>query len=118
MGEQFFFLAHMQSVPMIIRIVKMEFRPEELERFQLLFDRQKHRIRAFPGCLLLELHKDPVQEQVRYTFSHWESAQALENYRKSELFRSIWPQTKQLFAAPPLACSLEKLEEVQDFQDF
>jgi quinol monooxygenase YgiN len=103
---------------MIIRIVKMEFRPESLAQFHQLFDRQKHRIRTFPGCRHLELHIDPQNACVRYTYSTWDSVQALESYRSSELFLGTWAQTKALFASAPTAFSLEKMEEVQDFQDF
>ena len=97
---------------MITRIVRMEFQAEHLEEFQQIFDRTKHRIRKFPGCLHLELHRDPSHQTVRYTFSIWESNEALENYRNSELFKQVWPKTKILFASRPLAYSLEKLEEV------
>lgn len=107
-----------KSAAMIIRIVRMEFRPEEMDRFQQVFDRYKHRIRAFPGCRLLELHRDSLNADVRYTYSIWDSEQSLESYRTSTLFSDTWAQAKTLFAAPPQAFSLEKMEEVQDFQDF
>lgn len=103
---------------MILRIVRMEFRTDETENFQQLFDRKKHHIRAFPGCIELALHKDTRHEGVRYTVSKWESEAALEAYRHSDLFTSTWEQTKALFAERPLAYSLEQMEEVMNFQDF
>jgi quinol monooxygenase YgiN len=97
---------------MIVRIVRMEFHPDNLETFQGIFDASKMAIRHFPGCLHLELHRDPRHPQVRYTYSHWRSQADLDAYRQSELFGSVWPRTKALFAAPPQAFSLERLEEV------
>ncbi|MEO0585951.1 MAG: hypothetical protein AAF135_27315, partial [Bacteroidota bacterium] len=36
----------------------------------------------------------------------------LDAYRRSELFGNVWPKTKRLFSAKPLAYSLHQLEEV------
>ncbi len=90
----------------------MEFEPEKLGEFHEIFDATKHLIRAFPGCLHLELHQDARHPEVRYTFSMWESEEALNAYRASELFGSVWPKTKTLFKGKPLAYSLIKLQEV------
>lgn len=97
---------------MIVRIVRMKFRPEALTTFQAIFDQSKASIRSFPGCLHLELHADAHDPHVRYTYSHWRSQGDLDAYRHSELFGQVWPATKALFAERPQAFSLEKLEEV------
>ncbi|WNJ20874.1 antibiotic biosynthesis monooxygenase family protein [Pontibacter sp. G13] len=98
---------------MIVRIVRMEFQADKLEAFHQIFDQSKQAIRQFPGCLHLELHRDPQNEQVRYTYSHWEHEDALNAYRKSELFGGVWPATKALFAAKPKAFSLIQMETVE-----
>ncbi len=103
---------------MILRIVRMEFRADEIHQFHQLFDSKKHHIRSFPGCLHLELHQDASNKRVRYTVSKWESEAALEAYRHSALFKNTWERTKELFAARALAYSLEQIEEVLNFQDF
>ena len=97
---------------MIVRIVRMTFQPEKLSDFQAIFDRSKHKIRAFPGCMHLELHADPQDEQVRYTYSHWRSQEDLDAYRHSELFGQVWPVTKALFAEKPRAYSLTHMETI------
>ena len=99
---------------MILRIVRMEFRPEALAEFHVIFDQSKQAILCFDGCLHLELHQDPQNPQVRYTYSHWESEIALNAYRDSTLFASVWPKTKALFAARPQAFSLVQMEVVAD----
>jgi heme-degrading monooxygenase HmoA len=43
---------------MIIRIVKMVFKEEEIDSFKLLFDERKSLIRNFEGCTHLELWQD------------------------------------------------------------
>lgn len=91
---------------MIVRIVRMEFVPEKVNDFLELFGSTKSLIRHFPGVLHLELHRDAANPAVYYTYSHWESETALEAYRVSALFESVWSRTKVLFAGKPLAYSL------------
>jgi quinol monooxygenase YgiN len=93
---------------MLLRIVRMTFRPDALPRFEAIFEGSRAQIRAFPGCLHLELLHDPDVPNVRVTLSHWESGAALEAYRHSDLFRTTWAATKLLFADKPLAFSLTK----------
>lgn len=97
---------------MLTRIVRMTFQPDRLDEFHQIFDRSKHHIRAFPGNHHLELLRDPNQPNVRMTYSLWDSTDALEVYRQSELFRTTWAATKVLFAERAIAFSGEKLEEV------
>ena len=91
---------------MIKRIVRMEFDPAKVETFLELFNATKSQIRHFPGVQHLELHRDARNANVFYTYSHWDSEAALEAYRVSPLFESVWSRTKILFAAAPLAYSL------------
>ena len=93
---------------MITRIVRLEFQPEKVEDFLVLFNSSKQLIRHFPGVHHLELHRDAQLSNVFYTFSIWEGEDELEVYRQSELFQGVWAQTKVLFAAKPLAYSLVK----------
>ena len=95
---------------MLIRIVRMTFQPENCAAFEEVFEQSKYKIRSFPGCQYLELWKDYDQDNVYLTHSHWESDEALEQYRHSELFRETWAKTKPLFAAKPLAFS-SRLEQ-------
>jgi quinol monooxygenase YgiN len=92
--------------PGITRIVRMEFAPEKVEDFLTLFNATKTQIRHFPGVLHLELHRDAEKPNVFYTYSIWENAGALEAYRVSALFASVWSRTKVLFAGRPQAFSL------------
>ncbi|MEY3444465.1 MAG: hypothetical protein RLZZ519_2746 [Bacteroidota bacterium] len=91
---------------MITRIVRMEFAPEKVEDFLVLFGATKSQIRHFPGVQHLELHRDANHSNVFYTYSKWENAEALEAYRVSPLFESVWSRTKILFSGRPQAFSL------------
>jgi heme-degrading monooxygenase HmoA len=88
---------------MIIRIVKMTFRPEEIEAFKTLFDQRKNLIRNFEGCTHLELWQDKAQPNIFFTYSYWDSEVHLEAYRTSHFFDDTWTLTKQKFAARPEA---------------
>jgi quinol monooxygenase YgiN len=96
---------------MITRIVRMEFKPDQVVDFLTLFKATKSQIRHFPGVHHLELHRDAQKSNVFYTYSIWESEDALEAYRASTLFESVWNRTKILFSARPQAFSL-RLEMV------
>lgn len=93
---------------MVVRIVKMTFRPEHTDRFRSLFDGWKDRIRAFPGCSHLELLHDVDDPCIFFTYSHWRHASDLEAYRNSDVFGEVWPTVKPLFAAPTEAWTLHR----------
>ena len=97
---------------MIKRIVKMEFRPEEVEHFKALFNKNKEKIRNFQGCNHLELWQDVQNKSVFMTYSYWNSEKDLNNYRHSDLFKEVWSNTKILFAAKPIAWSVTVLHEL------
>lgn len=91
---------------MITRIVKMTFRPEVVADFETIFYGSCDKIRNSPGCQHLELLK---AGNIYFTYSRWDAAADLENYRKSPLFDSVWTKTKALFAAPAEAWSTSQL---------
>ncbi len=95
---------------MLIRIVRMTFAPERIAEFLQLFRESEDSIRQMPGCLFLELWQDVDQPHIYCTHSHWASAQALQDYRRSGLFGRVWPATKALFASPALAFSVSPVQ--------
>ncbi len=97
---------------MLIRIVRMTFREEATEAFLENFDANKEEIRNFAGCSHLELWQDENQKNIFITYSHWESEAALNQYRDSELFKTVWSFTKTLFAEKPVAFSSKKIQEL------
>lgn len=93
---------------MIVRIVQMTFRPEEVENFQALFRERKERIRHFEGCTHLELWQDAHNPNIFFTYSNWESETYLDHYRFSDFFKDTWSKTKALFAEKPNAWSVNQ----------
>lgn len=91
---------------MLVRLVKMTFQPEKVEQFKSVFVTAQPLIAEFQGCHKVNLFQDMSTPNVFFTISHWESPEALENYRHSELFQATWSKTKPLFAAKPEAWSL------------
>lgn len=94
---------------MLIRVVRMSFIEEKVGAFLENFEANKEKIRNFPGCHHLELWQDETQQNIFTTYSHWESEDALNQYRDSELFKSVWAVTKPLFAGKPFAFSSKKI---------
>jgi len=97
---------------MIVRIVRMTFQEDRVEDFLENFEKNKQSIRNFPGCDHLELWQDENEKNIFLTYSHWKNEEALNQYRDSELFKTVWSFTKTLFAARPIAFSSKKLQEV------
>lgn len=91
---------------MIHRFVKMIFRKEEVENFKTIFTSKQALIAGFEGCEKVNLLQDQQNECVFFTHSIWRSAQDLENYRASSLFRTTWAETKVLFDGKPEAWSV------------
>ena len=91
----------------------MTFQQDKVEEFLTIFNESKDRIRSFPGCQELQLHKDVHTNNIYITYSKWDSEDSLLAYRSSELFGSVWPMTKALFREPAFAFSIVKIEEVE-----
>lgn len=97
---------------MFVRIVKMSFEPSKVDVFLENFHKNKHSIRNFEGCRLLELYNDKSATNIYFSYSYWESELHLENYRNSELFKDVWAKTKILFNNKPEAWSVDKIESL------
>lgn len=97
---------------MLIRIVRMTFREDAVDAFLENFEANKEKIRNFPGCRHLELWQDENHKNIFMTYSHWRNEDALNQYRDSELFKSVWSFTKTLFAEKPVAFSSKKIQEL------
>lgn len=93
---------------MIVRIVRMYFMPDAVDEFLDVYGRTQAAILNMEGCSYLELLRDTNDPSVFVTISHWESPRALNEYRKSELFKKIWRRAKAHFSKPAEAFSLEK----------
>ena len=97
---------------MLIRIVRMHFTEAGVEEFLQIFHSNKKAIRNFEGCTHLELLKDLEDPNTYTTLSYWNDEKSLEQYRKSELFGSVWGRVKTLFAERTQAFSLQKFIEL------
>ena len=93
---------------MFVRIVKMNFQPDKIEEFLQIFNEKKTSIRNSKGCRLLELYRDKANTNMFFTYSYWETERDLENYRNSDLFKTVWKKTKILFNNKPEAWSVSK----------
>lgn len=94
---------------MFVRIVKMSFQYDKIEEFQANFHAVKEQIRNFEGCQFLELYRDKNNTNIFFTYSYWNTENDLENYRQSELFKTVWAKTKILFNDKPEAWSVDKV---------
>lgn len=98
---------------MFIRIVKMSFEASKIDSFLEIFDRNKEEIRHFKGCQFLEIYRDKNNTSIFFSYSYWESELDLENYKNSELFKTVWAETKTMFNAKPEAWSVDRIESLK-----
>lgn len=92
---------------MIIRLVKMEFKSNEIEQFCTIFEDIKPMIEKMEGCLQVNLHQDALHPEIFFTISHWENETDLNHYRDSEFFIDTWKKVKLLFVKKAEAWSLK-----------
>jgi quinol monooxygenase YgiN len=92
----------------MIRIVKLTFKSEHVSDFLTHFETVKEKINDFPGCDGMKLLQDQSNENIFFTYSKWKEEADLDNYRKSELFGSIWPTVKKWFDERAEAWSVDE----------
>ncbi len=97
---------------MFARIVKMTFQTEKIDLFLDNFHKNKQKIRNFEGCVSLELFRDKNDRSTFFTYSWWKAEDDLNKYRNSDLFKTVWSETKILFSDKPEAWSIDKIESL------
>ena len=97
---------------MITRLVKLNLQPAKAEEFEMVFSQTQKLIENFDGCQKTNLFKVAGTESEYFTISYWDSEQELENYRTSDLFRSVWSKVKPLFAEKAAAWTLNEVTPV------
>ena len=97
---------------MIVRLVTMTFKSNNIDDFLGVFDIYKHKIKAAEGCLDLQLIQNSTNPNEISTLSKWNSEEELNAYRNSETFKTVWPLTKVLFSAKPKAITFNQLIDV------
>jgi len=91
----------------------MFFEEDKLTDFMLIFEDSKLKIRNFEGCQHLQLLRHQNLKNVIYTYSIWDSVEALNAYRNSALFKVTWSKTKVCFCEKPITYTLDQLDWVK-----
>lgn len=91
---------------MLVRVVKIQFALIFIDDFKILFDSVKPLILNAEGCLSVQLLQHETDLSIFFTISNWQSAEDLENYRKSDLFIKTWAKVKPYFTNKAEAWSL------------
>ena len=97
---------------MIVRLVTMNFHPEKVNKFLTVFEEYNEQIKGANGCTRLQLIQDVNNPSQISTLSEWIDEESLNHYRKSEVFKTVWPLTKVLFKEKPKATSFRILTKV------
>ena len=91
------------------RIVKLSFQPDKCADFETKFQEIKQLIENQNGCEEVKLFRSKKDGNVYFTWSFWESEEALNAYRETPFFDSVWSEVKQWFNARPEAWSTEEI---------
>jgi (4S)-4-hydroxy-5-phosphonooxypentane-2,3-dione isomerase len=92
----------------MIRIVKLNFKAEHRRDFLDLLENHKSKIRSFPGCSGVDFLNDIADPNLFFTYSRWDNEESLNEYRDSELFKTIWSKVKPWFDQKAEAWSVEE----------
>lgn len=91
---------------MINRIVKIRFNEDFSCEFEQIFIETKPLILKQKGCISVTMMKNIHQKNEFFTYSLWKNEEDLNNYRNTELFKSVWKKLKSNFSTKPEAWSL------------
>ena len=95
---------------MVIRIVSLKCKPEDVDAFRLVLRNSFPRVRQFPGCLALQIVNDIADPTSFFTLSTWRDVDALEAYRTSPLFEQVWPRIKAFLREAAWASTCQEIE--------
>ncbi len=90
----------------LTRVVKLTLDPKYIQEFKNVFSAHKQHIAAMGGCISLQAFQDNKEPHIFFTISQWESEHALDNYRYSDFFKTLWATVKPMFTAKAMAHSL------------
>ena len=94
---------------MITRIVKMEFKYDQVDLFLEKFSRHAEKMKTVTGQVSLQIVKDLKESNILFTISEWHSEEDLNIYRSSFLFKQIWSEVKPLFCAKAQAWTTQSI---------
>ena len=92
--------------PAITRVVKLTFEPDFAENFKVIFKEHRAGIAHMQGSISLQAYQDIHQPHVFFTISLWENEAALDSYRFSSFFKSLWGKVKPRFTEKAVAHSM------------
>lgn len=95
---------------MILRLVGLPVHPDRVEELERAFAGARPRIAALPGCHRVTLLRTGDDDKPDFlTLSVWTGREDLEDYRRSELFKDIWPAIRQTLREKPWAKTYDYL---------
>ncbi len=100
---------------MLTRIVKLTFQEEKTADFIAFFNTINTQVSRFKECYGMRLMQDLNNPNIIFTYSNWKNEEALNNYRDSELFSSVWMTIKPWFGGKPEAWSVSIVFEDGEF---
>jgi quinol monooxygenase YgiN len=99
----------MEQYP-LTRVVKLTLDPNLIPDFKQVFSAHKQHIAQMTGCLSLQGFQDNKEPHIFFTISQWENEHALDNYRYSDFFKTLWTTVKPMFTAKAMAHSLTPIQ--------
>lgn len=96
---------------MIIRIVKMYLKKDEIKSFTDFFSSFQNQILEFDGCMHHDLFPDKDNKEIYYSYTIWKSEVKLKKYRNSELIKNISKAVEPKCEKEPLAWTVDKVFE-------
>jgi quinol monooxygenase YgiN len=94
----------------LTRVVKLTLDPACIDAFREVFIQHRKGIANMQGCISLQAFQDHKEPHIFFTISQWENEHALDNYRYSDFFKTLWSTVKPMFTAKAMAHSLSPIQ--------
>ncbi|MBE9467115.1 MAG: antibiotic biosynthesis monooxygenase [Bacteroidetes bacterium] len=94
---------------MITRIIKFRIAPANTDVFKQFIALIKKDFSTIKGCKNREILNDKEDKDVYFMYTIWESEFKLNQYRKSELNKTLWTKLNQWSVKEPQAWTVENV---------
>lgn len=85
----------------------MKIKEHCLADFQQLMLTLNNEIRCVDGCKHLEVLNDKADNLTIFSMAIWESEKAIDKYKKTDLYKTVWKQLNEYIAGEPHIWTVE-----------
>jgi len=94
---------------MITRIIKFKIEPVNADDFKQFIASIKDDFSTIKGCKNMEILNDKEDKDVYFMYTIWDTEFKLNQYRKSEINKTLWSKLQEWSKKEPQAWTVENI---------